>query len=40
MHGEGYGYRVGKTPKLPGVELGAEDYWRLARLATKGDVKL
>jgi carboxypeptidase Q len=40
VHGEGYGYRVGKTPKLPGVELGAEDYRRLARLARKGDVKL
>ena len=40
VHGEGYGYRVGKTPKLPGVELGAEDYRRLTRLAKKGDVKL
>src|SRR5271170_8139616 len=40
VHGEGYGYRVGKTPKLPGVELGAEDYRRLARLAKVGDVKL
>jgi carboxypeptidase Q len=40
LHGEGYGYRVGKTPKLPGLELAAEDYRRLARLATLGDVKL
>ncbi len=40
VHGEGYGYRVGKTPKLPGVELGAEDYRRLARLAKVGDVVL
>ena len=40
VHGEGYGYRVGKTPKLPGVELAAEDYRRLARLATLGEVKL
>jgi hypothetical protein len=40
VHGEGYGYRVGKTPKLPGVEIGAEDYRRLARLAKLGDVKL
>jgi carboxypeptidase Q len=40
VHGEGYGYRVGKTPKLPGLELGAEDYRRLARLAKVGDVKL
>jgi carboxypeptidase Q len=40
VHGEGYGYRVGKTPKLPGLELGAEDYRRLARLAKVGDVRL
>ncbi|MGC1521746.1 MAG: M20/M25/M40 family metallo-hydrolase [Steroidobacteraceae bacterium] len=40
VHGEGYSYRVGKTPKLPGVELGAEDYRRLARLAKLGEVKL
>jgi carboxypeptidase Q len=40
VHGEGSGYRVGKTPKLPGVELAAEDYRRLARLATLSYVKL
>jgi hypothetical protein len=40
VHGEGYGHSVGKTPKLPGVELGAEDYRRLARLAKIGDVEL
>jgi carboxypeptidase Q len=40
VHGEGYGYRVGKTPKLPGVELAAEDYRRLARLSKIGDVKI
>jgi hypothetical protein len=40
VHGEGYGYRVGKTPKLPGVELAAEDYRRLARLAKQGEVRL
>jgi carboxypeptidase Q len=40
VHGEGYGYRVGKTPKLPGLELAAEDYRRLARLAKQGEVKL
>jgi carboxypeptidase Q len=40
VHGEGYGYRAGKTPKLTGVEIGAEDYRRLARLAKLGDVKL
>lgn len=40
VHGEGYAYRVGKTPKIPGVEIAAEDYRRLARLAKVGDVKL
>jgi len=34
--GEGYLHRVGETPKLPGVELAAEDYRQLARL-TKTD---
>jgi len=33
LHGEGYAYRVGQTPKVPGIELAAEDYRRLARLA-------
>ena len=36
LHGEGSGYRVGETPKLPGVEIAAEDYRRLARLAKSG----
>jgi hypothetical protein len=36
LHGEGYGYRIGETPALPGVELAAEDYRRLARLAKTG----
>jgi carboxypeptidase Q len=40
VHGEGSGYQVGQTPKLPGVEIGAEDYRRLARLAKVGDVRL
>ena len=40
VHGEGYAYRVGKTPKLPALELAAEDYRRLARLAKLGDVTL
>lgn len=40
VHGEGYSYQVGATPKLPGVELGAEDYRRLARLAKAGEVRL
>jgi hypothetical protein len=40
VHGEGYGFHVGKTPKLPAVELAAEDYRRLARLAKTGEVRL
>jgi carboxypeptidase Q len=40
VHGEGYGYRVGKTQKLPGVELAAEDYRKLTRLAKNGEVRL
>jgi hypothetical protein len=33
IHGEGYTYGVGDTPSLPGFEIAAEDYRRLARLA-------
>ena len=33
LHGTGYTYQVGATPTLPGMELAAEDYRRLARLA-------
>ncbi len=33
LHGTGYTHRVGHTPSLPGVEMTAEDYRRLARLA-------
>jgi len=40
VHGEGYSFRVGRTPKLPGVELAAEDYRRVARLAKVADVRL
>jgi carboxypeptidase Q len=40
VHGEGSGYQVGKTPKLPGVELAAEDYRKLARLAKVGEVRI
>ncbi len=36
VHGEGSGYRVGHTLTLPGIELAAEDYRRLARLAKVG----
>jgi len=37
LHGEGYGYKMGETATLPGVEIAAEDYRRLARLAKAGD---
>ncbi len=40
VHGEGYEFRVGHTPELPGFEISAEDYRRLARLAKSGDVTL
>src|SRR5205085_12219054 len=33
VHGTGYSYRVGETPRLAGFEMAAEDYRRLARLA-------
>lgn len=36
VSGEGYNYDVGATLKLPYVELAAEDYRRLARLAKTG----
>ena len=37
VHGSGYTYLVGHTPKLPTVEMAAEDYRRLTRLAKTGD---
>jgi len=40
VHGEGSGYKLGQTPALPAVEIAAEDYRRLARLAKSGDVTL
>jgi hypothetical protein len=40
VHGEGYEYKMGKTPKLPAVEIAAEDYRRIARLAKVGSVTL
>jgi hypothetical protein len=40
VHGEGYNYQVGRSPKLPSVELSSEDYRRLARLAKQGEVRL
>ncbi len=36
LHGEGYLFSVGDTPSLPGVQIAAEDYRRLARLAKMG----
>ena len=36
LHGEGYDFQVGGTPALPGIEIAAEDYRRLARLAKTG----
>lgn len=33
LSGEGYSFRIGETPSLPGIELAAEDYRQLARLA-------
>jgi carboxypeptidase Q len=39
IHGDvGYsaGYRVGRTPSVPGAEMAAEDYRRLARLTKSG----
>ncbi len=36
LHGEGYSYEVGRTPLLPGFEVAAEDYRKLARLAKAG----
>lgn len=40
VHGEGYRYQVGDTAQLPAVEIAAEDYRRLARLAKVGPVSL
>jgi hypothetical protein len=38
LHGEGYMYKAGASPALPGVEVAAEDYRKLARLAKAGAV--
>ena len=40
LHGEGNGFHVGREPPLPAVEMAAEDYRRLARLAKVGPVSL
>ncbi|CAM3228916.1 MULTISPECIES: M20/M25/M40 family metallo-hydrolase [Sphingomonas] len=36
VHGEGYLFGRGETPVVPGIELAAEDYRRLARLTKIG----
>ena len=36
LHGAGYTHRTGATPTLPGIEIAAEDYRRLTRLARTG----
>ena len=36
IHGEGGGYLIGQTPTLPALEMAAEDYRRLVRLAADG----
>ncbi len=40
VSGEGFGFRVGHTPPLPGIELAAEDYRRITRLLLDGPVSL
>ncbi len=40
VHGEGYHFRVGRSPRVPAVEIAAEDYRRLARLAKLGEVRV
>jgi carboxypeptidase Q len=37
VFGEGYQHALGDTPKLPAVEIAAEDYRRVARMAKMGD---
>lgn len=37
VFGEGYQHAVGDSPKLPGVEIAAEDYRRVARMAKLGE---
>jgi|APAra7269097235_1048549.scaffolds.fasta_scaffold00596_4 carboxypeptidase Q len=39
LHGNGSGYRMDDQRKTPGMELAAEDYRRLARLALTEDAK-
>ncbi|MBA17352.1 MAG: peptidase M28, partial [Sphingomonas sp.] len=36
VHGSGYSFRLENAPQVPGFEMSAEDYRRLARLLTMG----
>lgn len=40
VHGEGSQHLPGRSPHIPSVEIAAEDYRRLARLAKSGEVRL
>ena len=40
VHGEGYAFQAHEKAPLPEVEIAAEDYRRLARLAKVGEVKI
>jgi carboxypeptidase Q len=37
LFGEGYQHALGDTPKLPTIEIAAEDYRRIARMAKAGE---
>jgi hypothetical protein len=37
VSGEGYQHALGDSPKLPGIEIAAEDYRRIARMAKTGE---
>jgi hypothetical protein len=37
ISGEGYQHAIGDSPKLPGIEIAAEDYRRIARSAKLGE---
>lgn len=40
VHGEGYAYQRDRTPRLPALEIAAEDCRRIARLARVGEVRV
>ena len=37
LSGEGYQHQIGNSPRLPAIEIAAEDYRRIARMAKMGD---